>query len=100
MAVILNTWAGLGMVTPLGCGVERSWSRLVDGQCGIRALVLADLKMDGFDEATVMHTYEQLASKVAAIVPCGKGDGEFDEEQWLQSKVKIWNFGHGYSLPA
>ncbi|XP_073117963.1 3-oxoacyl-[acyl-carrier-protein] synthase, mitochondrial isoform X1 [Elaeis guineensis] len=77
---------GLGMVTPLGCGVERTWSRLVDGQCGIRALVPADLKMAGFDEATVMYTYEQLASKVAAIVPCGKEDGEFDEEQWLQSK--------------
>ncbi|KAG1364256.1 3-oxoacyl-[acyl-carrier-protein] synthase, mitochondrial [Cocos nucifera] len=77
---------GLGMVTPLGCGVERTWSRLVDRQCGIRALVPADLTMDGFDEATVMYTYEQLASKVAAIVPCGKEDGEFVEEQWLQSK--------------
>ncbi|RWW24491.1 hypothetical protein GW17_00011212 [Ensete ventricosum] len=43
--------------------------------------------MDGFDEATVMHTYDQLTSKVAAIVPCGNGEGKFDEEQWLQSKV-------------
>ncbi|WOK92950.1 3-oxoacyl-[acyl-carrier-protein] synthase, mitochondrial isoform X2 [Canna indica] len=77
---------GLGMVTPLGCGVEATWRRLVEGQCGVRALSLADLKMDGFDEATVMHTYEQLTSKVAAIVPCGKGEGQFDGEQWLQSK--------------
>lgn len=46
----------------------------------------ADLKMDAFDEATLMHTYEQLASKVAAVVPCGKRDGEFDEDLWLQSK--------------
>ena len=23
---------GVGMVTPLGCGVERSWGRLIEGQ--------------------------------------------------------------------
>ncbi|THU44442.1 hypothetical protein C4D60_Mb02t07410 [Musa balbisiana] len=77
---------GLGMVTPLGCGVGETWRRLVDERCGVRALTPADLRMDGFDEATVMHTYDQLTSKVAAIVPCGKGEGKFDEEQWLQSK--------------
>lgn len=75
------------MVTPLGCGVGETWRRLVDERCGVRALTPADLRMDGFDEATVMHTYDQLTSKVAAIVPCGKGEGKFDEEQWLQSKV-------------
>ncbi|XP_064951613.1 3-oxoacyl-[acyl-carrier-protein] synthase, mitochondrial isoform X2 [Musa acuminata AAA Group] len=77
---------GLGMVTPLGCGVGETWRRLVDERCGVRALTPADLRMDGFDEATVMHTYDQLTAKVAAIVPCGKGEGKFDEEQWLQSK--------------
>ncbi|RRT78386.1 hypothetical protein B296_00024618 [Ensete ventricosum] len=75
------------MVTPLGCGVGETWRRLVDERCGVRALTPADLRMDGFDEATVMHTYDQLTSKVAAIVPCGNGEGKFDEEQWLQSKV-------------
>ncbi|KAM0932342.1 putative beta-ketoacyl-[acyl-carrier-protein] synthase I [Dioscorea sansibarensis] len=77
---------GLGMVTPLGCGVGPTWSRLIDGRCGIRALSPADLKMDGFDETMVMHTYEQLSSKVAAVVPCGKEEGEFDEETWVRSK--------------
>ncbi|PKA66311.1 3-oxoacyl-[acyl-carrier-protein] synthase, mitochondrial [Apostasia shenzhenica] len=77
---------GLGMVTPLGCGVEATWRRLVEGGCGVRALSLLDLKMEGFDEATVMQTYEQLASKVVAAVPCGKEVGEFDENRWLQSK--------------
>lgn len=79
---------GLGMITPLGCGVETTWRRLVEGQCGVRALSPADLRMDNFDEATVMHTYDQLTSKVAAIVPCGNGQGQFDEQLWLQSKVK------------
>lgn len=29
---------GLGMVSPLGIGVEPSWSRLIRGECGIRSL--------------------------------------------------------------
>lgn len=78
---------GLGLVTPLGCGLGPTWSRLVEGQCGVRAITADDLRMDGFDEAAVAHTYEQLSSKVAAVVPRGKGEGEFDEEVWLQSKV-------------
>ena len=37
---------GMGMVSPLGCGVEPSWARLIAGQSGLRALsdnVSADL---------------------------------------------------------
>lgn len=79
--------AGLGMVTPLGCGVETTWERLTAGWCGVRAITLEDLKMDGFDRDTQLHTFDQLASKVAAIVPCGTNVGEFNEELWLNSKV-------------
>ncbi|XP_058107335.1 3-oxoacyl-[acyl-carrier-protein] synthase, mitochondrial isoform X4 [Magnolia sinica] len=77
---------GLGMVTPLGCGVETTWRRLIDGRCGIRALTPGDLKMEGFDKETTLHTFEQLVSKVAAIVPSGTDEGEFNEEIWLRSK--------------
>lgn len=58
----------------------------MEGRCGVRELSPADLRMDGFDDTTVMHTYEQLVSKVVAAVPCGTEDGEFDEERWLQTK--------------
>ncbi|XP_021890163.1 3-oxoacyl-[acyl-carrier-protein] synthase, mitochondrial isoform X1 [Carica papaya] len=77
---------GLGMVTPLGCGVEVTWKRLIEGECGIRALTLEDLKMNAFDRETQLHTFDQLTSRVAAIVPCGTNHGEFNEEVWLNSK--------------
>ncbi|KAF7840121.1 3-oxoacyl-[acyl-carrier-protein] synthase, mitochondrial [Senna tora] len=77
---------GLGMVTPLGCGVETTWKHLVDGNCGIRSLCLEDLKMNGFSRETQLITFDQLTSKVAAMVPTGTNPGEFNEEIWLNSK--------------
>ncbi|KAJ4730133.1 3-oxoacyl-[acyl-carrier-protein] synthase [Melia azedarach] len=77
---------GLGMVTPLGCGVETTWKRLIEGECGIRAITPEDLKMDNFDKETQLHAFEQLTSKVAAVVPHGTNSGEFNEELWLNSK--------------
>ncbi|KAK1307483.1 hypothetical protein QJS10_CPA10g01909 [Acorus calamus] len=77
---------GLGMVTPLGCGVGTAWRRLVEGRCGVRSVTPADLKMGGFEAEVMAHAFEQLTSKVAAIVPCGDKDGEFDEDKWLRSK--------------
>lgn len=77
---------GLGMVTPLGCGVEVTWKRLIDGDCGVRAVTIEDLKMNGFDRETELQTYDQLTSKVAGVVRCGSNPGEFNEELWLNSK--------------
>ncbi|KAI7734808.1 hypothetical protein M8C21_017781 [Ambrosia artemisiifolia] len=82
---------GLGMVTPLGCGVETTWKRLIDGESGVRALSIQDLKMTGFEEDTQLYTFDQLTSKVAAVVPCGTNVGEFNESLWLDSK-------HGKSI--
>lgn len=75
------------MVTPLGCGVDTTWKRLIDGECGIRALSLEDLKMNGFDKETQLSAFNQLTSKVAAVVPTGTNPGEFNEQVWLNSKV-------------
>ncbi|CAA0814009.1 3-oxoacyl- [Striga hermonthica] len=77
---------GLGVVTPLGCGVDVTWKRLVEGDCGIRAITTEDLKMNGFDREKQLHTFDQLTSKVAGIVPCGSNLGEFNEELWLNTK--------------
>ncbi|KAF1880028.1 hypothetical protein Lal_00022155 [Lupinus albus] len=77
---------GLGMVTPLGCGVDKTWKNLIEGKCGVRELCLEDLKMSAFDKETQFSTFDQLSSKVAAIVPTGTNPGEFNQDIWLNSK--------------
>lgn len=80
------------MVTPLGCGVEPTWKRLIGGKCGIRAITIDDLKMNNFDKDAQLHAFDQLTSKVAAIVPCGTNPDQFNEALWLNSKVIILLF--------
>ena len=64
---------GLGLVTPLACGVEESWSRLLAGQSGVSRI-------------TKFRT-EDLATKIAAQVPRGDGsDGSFNPDQWVDAK--------------
>lgn len=78
---------GIGMVTPLGCGVQTTWKRLIEGECGVRAITPEDLKMNSsFDRETQLYTFDQLTSKVAAVVPCGAKTGEFNADLWLNSK--------------
>ncbi len=64
---------GLGMVTPLGCGVEPTWRRILAGQSGAR-------KIDTFDVS-------DLPSKIACLVPRGDGsDGSFNPDRWMEPK--------------
>jgi 3-oxoacyl-[acyl-carrier-protein] synthase II len=64
---------GLGLVTPLACGVEPSWSRLVTSQSGIRSI-------QNFDTS-------DLPSKIAGQVPRGEtASGGFNADDWMQPK--------------
>jgi len=64
---------GLGLVTPLACGVEESWSRLLAGQSGARAITT--FKVD------------DLPARIACTVPVGDGtNSTFNADQWLDSK--------------
>lgn len=59
---------GLGLVSPLGCGVELAWSRLIAGRSGLSALP---------------EWSSSLPAKVAGLVPLKAADAEggFDPEK-------------------
>src|SRR6201998_1919030 len=64
---------GLGMVSPLGCGVEPTWKRILNGESGARQIATFDVS--------------DLPSKIACIVPRGDGsDGSFNPDQWMEPK--------------
>src|SRR6266446_6717732 len=64
---------GLGMVTPLACGVEPTWQRLISGDSGAR-------RIETFDVS-------DLAAKIACQVPRGDGsNGSFNPDQWMEPK--------------
>ncbi|SNS43123.1 beta-ketoacyl-ACP synthase II [Tropicimonas sediminicola] len=66
---------GLGMVSPLACGVEETWSRLLAGESGAGPITR-------FDPARV-------TTKYACEVPQGDGsDGTFSPDDWMEPKER------------
>jgi 3-oxoacyl-[acyl-carrier-protein] synthase II len=64
---------GIGMVSPLGCGAEVTWQRLLDGCSGAR-------RIERFDVS-------DLPCKIACTIPRGDGsDGTFNADQWMEPK--------------
>jgi 3-oxoacyl-[acyl-carrier-protein] synthase II len=64
---------GIGMVTPLGCGVEPSWRRLIAGESGAR-------RIDTFEVS-------DITCQIACMIPCGDGSGgTYNPDQWMQPK--------------
>ncbi len=64
---------GIGMVTPLGCGVDATWGHAIAGKSGLSKLT--DFQVD------------DLACQVAGTIPKGsKADGKFNAEEWLEPK--------------
>ena len=64
---------GLGMVSPLACGVDATWARLLEGECG----------------AGPITTFEaaDLPCRIAMNVPRGDGsNGTFNADQWMEPK--------------
>ena len=63
---------GMGLVSPLGVGVEHGWRQLLAGRSAAR-------RIDMFE-------VDDLACRIAAIMPRGSGEGEFDPDQVLEPK--------------
>src|SRR6201982_3439921 len=66
---------GLGMVSPLGWGVDATWKRILNSESGAR-------RIETFDVS-------DLPSKIACPVPRGDGsNGTFNPDQWMEPKVQ------------
>ena len=64
---------GMGLVSPLACGVEESWKRVLDGQSGAG-------RVTQFDAS-------DLPAQIACEIPLGDGsDGTYNPDDWLAPK--------------
>ncbi|MCS5598572.1 MAG: beta-ketoacyl-ACP synthase II [Rhodospirillales bacterium] len=68
---------GIGLVTPLACGVEESWSRLISGKSGLNAITDFDVS--------------DIPSKIAGQVPRlddlnASALGAFNPDEWITPK--------------
>ena len=62
---------GIGLVTPLACGTDETWRRLIEGHSGV-------VPIDDFDVS-------DIASKIAARVP-RDGEHAFIPNDWISPK--------------
>ena len=64
---------GLGLVTPLGCGVDATWANILAGRSGAGRITSFDVS--------------DLPCQIACQVPRGDGsDGTFNPDQWMEPK--------------
>ena len=64
---------GVGMVSPLGCGVEATWSRLIAGENAAE-------RIDNFQ-------VDDLTCQIACQIPRGDGsDSTFNPDDWMEPK--------------
>ena len=64
---------GLGLVTPLGCGVDATWQRLLEGKSGAR-------RVSEFEVS-------DITCQIAHFVPRGNlADGHFNADDWMEPK--------------
>lgn len=63
---------GLGLVSPLGCGFENSWSNILSGKsaCG----------------PITKFNAEKFSTQYACEIPIGSKTGEFNPSDWMEEK--------------
>lgn len=64
---------GLGLVTPLGCGVEPTWANILAGKSGAK-------RIDDFQ-------VDDIACQIAHRIPLGDyADGKYNPDEWMEVK--------------
>ena len=56
---------GIGAITPLACGIDKTWLHLINGKSGLSRITAFDVETS------------EIACKIAGQVKDGTGDGEF-----------------------
>jgi len=65
---------GMGMVTPMACGVEATWRRLLAGESAVA-------RVESFDVS-------DLPCQIAAQVPRGAASDAFEPDRWMDPKER------------
>ena len=63
---------GMGIVSPLGTGVDHVWKRIIAGESGLVAITTIDVS--------------DIPAKVAGVVPRGTGANEFNPDNHIEPK--------------
>ena len=64
---------GMGLVTPLGCGVETTWANILAGKSGAK-------RIDDFQ-------VDDIACQIAQRIPLGAyADGMYNPDEWMEPK--------------
>jgi len=63
---------GMGMVSPLGVGVDHNWDAITNGKSGIKAI-------ESFDVS-------DITSQIAGIIPRGDAAGEYNPDHFMDAK--------------
>ncbi|WDR07575.1 beta-ketoacyl-ACP synthase II [Devosia rhodophyticola] len=64
---------GMGIVSPLGCGIETTWSNILAGKNGVKRI--DDFRVD------------DIACQIAARIPLGDyADGKYNPDEWMDVK--------------
>ncbi len=63
---------GMGLVTPIGCGVDPVWERLLAGKSGARRVTEFDVS--------------DIPCQIGCFIPRGSGEGDFNPDDWMEPK--------------
>ncbi len=64
---------GIGMVSPLGCGADVAWSRILEGKSATKRITSFEV--------------DDLAAQIACQIPLGDGSGgSFNPDDWMLPK--------------
>ncbi|MDX1975331.1 MAG: beta-ketoacyl-ACP synthase II [Rickettsiales bacterium] len=63
---------GIGLVTPLGCGVKTTWDNLTASRSGLKPITHIDVS--------------DLPARVAGVVPRGSEPGQFNPDNYIEPK--------------